>query len=146
MARRTNSGGQSGSHRTLRVGEAIRRRLSEMFARGEIHDPAITALSITVGEVRVTNDMRIATVYIMPLGGDGANEALEAMRRRTGLIRHHVGKALTIKHIPELRFELDDTFDRMDATRELFKDERIQRDLAKVDTPDDDAPASDEDE
>ncbi|RPE64875.1 ribosome-binding factor A [Pacificibacter maritimus] len=134
MAKRTNSGGQNGSHRTLRVGEAIRRRLSEMLARGEIHDPAISSLSITVGEVRVTNDMRIATAYILPLGGEGADEALAAMRKRQGLIRHHIGKALTIRHIPELRFELDDTFDRMDATRKLFQDERIQRDLNKPDT------------
>lgn len=102
--------------------------------RGEIHDPDLTALSITVAEVRVTSDMRIATVYIMPLGGEGADVALKAMQRRTGEIRHHVGKALTIKHTPELRFVLDDTYDRMDATRELFKDENIQRDLRKNET------------
>jgi ribosome-binding factor A len=102
--------------------------------RGEIHDPDLVDMSITVSEVRVTSDMRIATVYIMPLGGTGAQDALQAMQRRTGVIRHLVGKELTIKHTPELRFELDDTFDRMDATRELFKDENIQRDLRDDET------------
>ncbi|WP_417250265.1 30S ribosome-binding factor RbfA [Celeribacter sp.] len=139
MAKRSHSGGPSGSHRTLRVGEAIRRRLSELLTRGEIHDPALTAMSITVGEVRVSPDLRVATAFILPLGGKDAEEALLALRRNKGEIRHHVGKALGIKHTPEMRFALDDTFDRMDATRAMFADERVQRDLAKDDDSDEDA-------
>ncbi len=134
MAKRSHSGGPSGSHRTLRVGEAIRRRLSEILTRGEIHDPDLTAMSITVGEVRVSPDLRVATAYILPLGGGAAGTALEALRRNKGEIRHQIGKALQIKHTPELRFEFDDTFDRMDATRRMFSDERVQRDIH----PDDD--------
>jgi ribosome-binding factor A len=136
MAKRSHSGGPSGSHRTLRVGEAIRRRLSEMLSRGEIHDPDLTAMSITVGEVRVTSDLRIATAYILPLGGKSAGTALEALRRNKGEIRHQIGKALGIKHTPELKFEFDDTFDRMDATRKMFSDERVQRDIHHDDESD----------
>lgn len=136
MAKRSHSGGSSGSHRTLRVGEAIRRRLSELLSRGEIHDPDLTAMSITVGEVRVTSDLRVATAFILPLGGKDADLALAALRRRTGEIRHHVGKTLGIKHTPEMKFVLDDTFDRMDATRAMFADDRVQADLNKTDDTD----------
>lgn len=113
-----------------------------MLTRGEIHDPDLTAMSITVGEVRVTSDLRIATAYVLPLGGKDAEAALEALRRNKGEIRHYVGKALQIKHTPDMRFELDDTFDRMDATRRMFADERVQRDL---NTPKTDEPSGDED-
>ena len=137
MAKRSHSSGPGGSHRTLRVGEAIRRRLSEILTRGEIHDPDLTAMSITVGEVRVSPDLRVATAFILPLGGKDAEEALEALRRNKGEIRHQMGKALGIKHTPEMRFALDDTFDRMDVTRRMFADERVQRDLHKDDTDSD---------
>lgn len=100
-----------------------------MLSRGEIHDPDLTAMSITVGEVRVTSDLRIATAYVLPLGGKEAGTALEALRRNKGEIRHQIGRTLGIKHTPELRFEFDDTFDRMDATRRMFSDERVQKDL-----------------
>ncbi len=133
MARHSHSGGPGGSHRTLRIGEAIRRRLSEILSRGEIHDHNLTSLSITVGEVRVTSDLRIATAFVLPLGGKEADEALLALRRNRNEIRFLIGKVLQIKHTPEIRFELDDTFDRMDATRKMFADERVQRDIQKAD-------------
>jgi ribosome-binding factor A len=102
-------------------------------------------MSITVGEVRVGSDLRVATAYILPLGGKDADAALEALRRNKGEIRHQVGKALGIKHTPEMRFALDDTFDRMDETRRIFSDERVQRDIQKQDTPND-TPDGDEEE
>ncbi len=90
-------------------------------------------MSITVGEVRVSPDLRIATAFVLPLGGEGAEEALAALNRSKGELRHHVAKAMTLKFAPELRFVLDETFDRMDATRRLLADERVQRDIAKRD-------------
>ncbi|GAA3856754.1 hypothetical protein GCM10022404_04620 [Celeribacter arenosi] len=98
-------------------------------------------MTITVGEVRITPDLRTATAYVLPLGGKDAEAALEALRRNKGEIRHQVGKALGIKHTPDLRFAIDDTFDRMDATRRLFDDERVQRDIASDDTSDGDGDA-----
>ncbi|MCB2115431.1 MAG: 30S ribosome-binding factor RbfA [Rhodobacteraceae bacterium] len=135
MAQNRFSGGAGPSNRQLRVGELIRRTLSEVLQRGEVHSDALRAMSITVGEVRVSADLGVATAYVLPLGGQGAEEALRALNKSKGELRHHVAKAVNLKFAPELRFVLDDTFDRMDRTRALLADERVQRDLAK---PDDD--------
>ncbi len=138
MAQNRFSKGSGPSQRQLRVGELIRRTLSEVLMRGEVHNDELGAMSITVGEVRVSPDLRIATAYVLPLGGEGATEALAALNRSKGELRHHVAKAMTLKFAPELRFVLDETFDRMDATRRLLADERVQRDIAKRDDEDDD--------
>ncbi|MCE8440746.1 30S ribosome-binding factor RbfA [Rhodovulum sulfidophilum] len=118
------------SQRQLRVGELIRRSLSEVLARGDVHDPELTALSITVGEVRASPDLKVATAFVLPLGGDHAEEALAALRRNRGELRRAVGKKTQLKFTPELRFTLDETFDRMDETRRLLADETVRRDLA----------------
>jgi len=130
MARNPHSSGRAPSQRQLRVGEAIRRRLSEALARGEVHDPELNAMSITVGEVRLSPDLRVATAYVLPLGGKDSDEAIAAMVRNKHEFRRLVAKALTLKHAPEIRYQMDDTFDRMDHTRRLFADERVQRDIA----------------
>lgn len=118
------------SQRQLRVGELIRRSLSEVLARGDVHDPELTALSITVGEVRASPDLKVATAFVLPLGGNHAEEALAALRRNRGELRRAVGKKTQLKFTPELRFTLDETFDRMDETRRLLADETVRRDLA----------------
>lgn len=137
MSQNRSSRSSGPSQRQLRVGELIRRTLSEVLMRGEIHNDTLGAMSITVGEVRVSPDLRIATAFVLPLGGEGAEEALAALNRSKGELRHHVAKAMTLKFAPELRFVLDETFDRMDATRRLLADERVQRDIAKRDEDDD---------
>lgn len=115
--------------RQLRVGELIRRTLSEVLLRGEIHDPDLNRLSITVGEVRVTTDLRVATVFVLPLGGHGKDEVLKLLARNKGELRRIVGKKVALKFTPELRFQLDETFDRMDETRRLFAQDEVRRDL-----------------
>lgn len=137
MSQNRSSRASGPSQRQLRVGELIRRTLSEVLMRGEVHNDALGAMSITVGEVRVSPDLRVATAFVLPLGGEGAAEALAALNRSKGELRHHVAKAMTLKFAPELRFVLDETFDRMDATRRLLADERVQRDIAKRDDDDD---------
>ncbi|MEZ5776778.1 MAG: 30S ribosome-binding factor RbfA [Paracoccaceae bacterium] len=122
--------GSRPSHRQLRVGEAIRRTLSDVLARGEVHNDELSRMSITVGEVRVSPDLRVATAYVLPLGGKAGDEALAALNRSKGELRHHVASAMTLKFAPELRFVLDETFDRMDATRRLLAEDRVQRDIA----------------
>ena len=133
MAQKKSKGGRMSANgpgqRQLRVGELIRRTLSEILQRGEVHDPDLQRLSITVGEVRVTPDLRIATCYVLPLGGGQRDEMLEALERNKGEIRHLVTHGMTIKFAPELRFEIDDTFDRMDRTRELLADDHVRQDL-----------------
>ncbi len=129
MAKNRSHEGRAPSQRQLRVGELIRRRLSEVLQRGEVHDLELGRMMITVGEVRVTPDLSIATAYVLPLGGDGAEEALLALRKNKGELRHQVSKALALKHVPDLRFFIDETFDRMDHTRALLADEHVRQDL-----------------
>jgi ribosome-binding factor A len=120
-------GGGERSQRQLRVGEVIRHALIEALARGELHDPVLHDVSITVTEVRVSPDLRNATAFVMPLGGANADEVVGALRRASGFLRHLVGqKGLTMKFLPHLSFELDTAFDhgqRMDALlREVAAD------------------------
>ncbi len=129
MAKNRSSEGRGPSQRQLRVGELIRRRLSELLQRGEIHDPDLERMSITVGEVRCSPDLSVATAYLLPLGGEGKEEMLALLRKNRHEIRREVGKALSIKFTPEVRFQIDDTFDRMEATRKLFEDDHIRQDL-----------------
>jgi len=125
------------SQRQLRVGELIRRTLSEVLARGDLHDPTLARVPITVSEVRTSPDLRIATAFVMPLGGQEQAETLTALRRNTAELRHLVGRGLTLKYTPDLRFQIDESFERMDETRRLLQDERVQRDLDSG--PDEDA-------
>ncbi|WP_045387926.1 30S ribosome-binding factor RbfA [Falsirhodobacter sp. alg1] len=133
MARNSQSAGSGPSQRQLRVGELIRRVLSDVLNRGEVHDPDLTSVSITVGEVSVSNDLKIATVYVMPLGGGEVQAIIAALARNKGELRHRVAKEMTLKFAPDLRFRADETFDRLDETRRLFADERVQRDIQAED-------------
>jgi len=136
MAKHAHHGGSGPSQRQLRVGELIRRTLSDVLNRGDIHDPELNALSITVGEVRASPDLKIATAYVLPLGGERREEALAALRRNKGELRRALSREVSLKSAPDLRFQIDETFDRLDATRRLFADERVRRD---VEAPGDDA-------
>ena len=122
MAQNRFHNGPGPSQRQLRVGELIRHRLSETLMRADVHDPDLNRHSITVGEVRTSPDLKIATAYVMPLGGTDKEDALKALRRNSRELRHLVAKGLNLKYAPELRFQLDETFDRMDDTRRLFAD------------------------
>lgn len=135
MASNRFNTGHGPSQRQLRVGELIRHRLSEVLLRGDVHDPDLNRHSITVGEVRTSPDLKVATAYVLPLGGGHADEALAALRRNKGELRHLVAKGMALKFAPELRFAIDETFDRLDDTRRMFADERVRRD---VDHDDDD--------
>lgn len=129
MAKNSTDFGSGPSQRQLRVGELIRRKLSEILQRGETHDADLGRMMITVGEVRVTPDLKIATAFVLPLGGQGKDEALLALRKNKSELRHLVTKALTLKHSPDLKFALDDTFDRMEETRRLLAEDNVRRDL-----------------
>jgi ribosome-binding factor A len=133
MAQKRFSSGSGPTQRQLRVGEVIRRRLAEVLSRAEVHDPDLTRHVITVSEVRTSPDLKVATAYVMPLGGQGADEALLALRRNKGELRHQVAKGLELKFTPELRFQIDQTFDKLDETRRLFSDDRVRADLERPD-------------
>lgn len=129
MAKGNSSFGSGPGMRQLRVGEQIRRTMSELLMRGEIHDPDLNRMSITVGEVRLSGDLRVATVYVLPLGGKGKEDAIRLLSRHQGELRHLIGRKIGLKHTPELRFQLDQTFDRMDETRRLLSQDEVRRDL-----------------
>ena len=128
MAKNKFHDGPGPSQRQLRVGELIRRTLADVLARGDVHDPDLNRMSITVGEVRTSPDLRIATAYVLPLGGQGQDEVLQLLARNKSELRRAVSKKLTLKFAPDLRFQIDETFDRMDDTRRLFAQEVVRRD------------------
>ncbi len=128
MARQTSQG-KGPSQRQLRVGELIRRTLAGVLARGDVHDPDLNRMSITVGAGRTPPAQRVATAFVLPLGGQGRDEALAALRRNSKELRRAVSKELTLKFSPELRFALDETFDQMDETNRLLRQDTVRRDV-----------------
>ena len=135
--------GRGPSQRQLKVWEVLRRALSDVLRRGDIHDPELDRFSLTVGEARMSPDLRVATVFVLPLGGMGAEGALEALERNKGELRRAVSKEIQLKFAPDLRFRLDDSFDRMDETRRLLDVERVRRDVEDGGGPDGEDPDGD---
>ena len=129
MSRNHHHEGAGPSQRQLRVGELIRRTLSEVLARADVHDPELNRLSITVGEVRTSPDLKIATAYVLPLGGKGSDTVLKILARNKAELRRLVGRRLGLKYTPDLRFQLDETFDRMDDTRRMMSQDVVRRDV-----------------
>lgn len=129
MAKNKFYNGPGPSQRQLRVGELIRRTLSEVLARGDIHDPDLNQVSITVGEVSASPDLKVATAYVCPLGGQGGDNLIALLAKNKSEIRRAISKELTLKFTPDLRFRLDETFDRMDETRRLFSQDAVRQDL-----------------
>ena len=121
--------GSGPSQRQLRVGELVRRTLSDVLMRGDIHDPDLNRVSVTVGEVRASPDLKVATAFVLPLGGEGRDSLIVLLNRNRGEIRRVIGKKLNLKFTPELRFRLDETFDQLDETRRIFSQETVRRDL-----------------
>lgn len=119
------------SQRQLRVGEVIRRALSEILARGDLHGEALSGVSITVTEVRPSPDLRQARVYVMPLGGANADAVVDGLNGATREVRREMNRTVTLKYSPQLSFVLDQSFDRMDATRSMLSQPNVARDLDK---------------
>lgn len=118
------------TQRMLRVGELVRHALAQVFARGEIVDPLLEGKVITVPEVRMAHDLKLASAYIMPLGGEGAAEIVEALNRHHKFIRGRIAPTLGLKFAPDLRFFVDETFEEYGRIDALLRSERVQRDLA----------------
>ena len=129
MAKNKFHDGPGPSQRQLRVGELIRRTLSEVLMRGDIHDPELNRISVTVGEGRTSPDLKIATAYVMPLGGEGQDDLIALLARNKHELRRIIGKKVGLKYAPDLRFRLDETFDQMDETRRLFDQDTVRRDV-----------------
>ena len=117
------------SQRQLRVGELVRHTLSELFARGDVHDEVIQAHMITVPEVRMTADLQLATIYVMPLGGKDSEEVLAALDRNKKFLRREIARHVNLKFAPEIRFRLDERFDEAERIEKLLRTPAVRRDL-----------------
>ncbi len=117
------------SQRALRVGEVIRHALAEVLQRGDIHDPAFDGIVVTVPEVRMSPDLKNATVFIVPLGGKGGPEILAAFERNSRFLRGVIAKKVNLRFAPNLRFRLDESFDEGDRIEALLRKPEVQRDL-----------------
>ncbi len=117
------------SQRQLRVGELIRHELADMLARGDIHDPVIEGHMITVPEVRVTADLRLAIIYVMPLGGRDEKEVLAALDRSKRYVRGEIARRVNLKFAPEIRFRIDERFDEAERIEKLLRTPEVRRDL-----------------
>ena len=110
MARNNKSKPESGkmpTQRALRAGELVRHAMAEIFARGEVHDSALQGNLVTVPEVRMSPDLRMATIYVMPLGGKNTADVLEALDRNKKFLRGEIAHRVNLKFAPDIRFMLD---------------------------------------
>ena len=118
-----------GSQRQLRVGELIRHEIADMLARGEVHDPIIETHMITVPEVRMSADLRLATIYVMPLGGRDVQDVLDALDRNKRYVRGEIARRVNLKFAPEIRFRIDERFGEAERIEKLLRTPVVRRDL-----------------
>ena len=121
--------GREPSQRQLKVGEMIRHALAEIFSRGEINDEVLERHSLTVPEVRMTPDLKLATVYVLPLGGGNAEEAVAHLDKHKRYLRGLLAKRVNMKFMPELRFKVDTSFEASARIDELLARPEVARDL-----------------
>jgi ribosome-binding factor A len=125
--------GPGGSQRQLRVGELVRHALADMLARGEVADPVIESHMITIPEVRVTADLRLATIYVMPLAGRDAEEVVAAFERNKKHLRAEIAHRINLKFAPDIRFRVDERFEEAERIDKLLRSPAVRRDLAGSD-------------
>ena len=121
------------SVRVLKVGERVRHILSELLARGEVHDDVVSAAHISVTEVRMTPDLRHATAYVKPLRGAGDEDVVKALRQNTAFLQREVAQRLGLKFAPKLKFRKDESFAEADRIEALLRDPKVLRDLGDED-------------
>jgi ribosome-binding factor A len=121
----------------LRVGELVRHALASLFSRGEIEDEALEGAVLTVPEVRMSPDLKLASAYVMPLGGERADEIVAALNRHHRFIRGRIAPELDLKFAPDVRFFVDTTFDEFGRIDAILRSERVQQDLKNRDDEDD---------
>jgi len=132
-----DSGRESGpSQRALRAGEVIRHAIAEILSRGEVHDPVIQGHLITVPEVRMSPDLKLATIYVMPLGGRDEKAVLEALERNKRWLRGEIAHRVNLKFAPDIRFRIDERFEEAERIEKLLRSPEVQRDLKDGDQDD----------
>lgn len=120
-----------GSQRQLRVGELVRHAVADILMQGSTHDPALEGNLITVPEVRMTADLKLATIYVMPLGGHGIADVLAALNRNKKLIRTEIARRVNLKFAPDIRFHVDERFDEAERIEKLLRTPAVRKDIDK---------------
>jgi ribosome-binding factor A len=118
-----------GSQRQLRVGEIVRHAVADILAQGGVHDANLEGHIITVPEVRMSPDLKLATVYVMPLGGKDTDKVIAALARNKKFLRGEVAHRVNLKFAPDLRFRVDERFDEAERIEKLLRTPAVQRDL-----------------
>lgn len=131
MRKKNQRDNPGGSQRQLRVGELVRHAISEILAQGNVHDPVLEGHLVTVPEVKMTADLKLATIYIMPLGGRDVGEVVAALERNKKYLRGEIAHRVNLKFAPDVRFRADERFDEADRIEKLLRTPAVQRDLDK---------------
>lgn len=129
MARHRDPQQPGSGQRQLRVGELVRHALSEMLIRADVHDPVLAAHTVTVPEVRMSPDLRLATIYVMPLGGRDQAEIIAALERNKKYLRGEISRRINLKFAPDIRFMIDERFDEAARIERLLRSPEVARDL-----------------
>jgi len=119
-----------GSQRQLRVGEAVRHAIADILAQGHVHDPDLEGHIITVPEVRMSPDLKLATIYVMPLGGRDTDIVIAALERNRKFLRGEIARRVNLKFAPDVRFRVDERFDEAERIEKLLRTPAVQRDIA----------------
>ena len=135
MARHRDREQSGAGQRQLRVGELVRHALSEMLIRGDVHDPVLAAHTVTVPEVRMSPDLRLATIYVMPLGGREQAEIIVALERNKKYLRGEISRRINLKFAPDIRFMIDERFDEAARIERLLRSPEVARDLDPKKSP-----------
>jgi ribosome-binding factor A len=122
------------SQRQLRVGEQVRHTIAEILARGDVREPILNLHPISITEVKIGRDLQNATAFFMPLGGENTLEIGAALGRAAPFIRSRIAKALRLRHVPTIVFEVDQTFDYASSINDLLNSPKVQQDLNAPDT------------
>lgn len=132
----TRRSGKAPTQRQLRVGEEIRHALAGIIARADFRDPDLIDASISVSEVRVSPDLRNATVFVSDLGGDNTDAVVDGLNRASGHVRHEYSRQSTTKYIPKFRFKRDESLDEALKINKLLQDPKVQADIHREEDED----------
>ncbi len=124
------SSAAGGSQRQLRVGETVRHAIAEILSHGSVHDPELEGHIVTVPEVRMSPDLKLATIYVMPLGGRDTDVVIAALERNKKFLRGEIAHRVNLKFAPDVRFRVDERFDEAERIEKLLRTPAVQRDLA----------------
>ena len=119
-----------GSQRQLRVGEIVRHAIADILSQGSVHDPDLEGHIVTVPEVRMSPDLKLATIYVMPLGGRNIDKVIAALERNKKFLRGEVARRVNLKFAPDVRFRVDERFDEAERIEKLLRTSAVQKDLA----------------